>query len=165
MRVEGFRGRGELMEFWRGEAAGLLRGFMQDFFPARVAFFGGGEKRFVGAISGKRDDFGGAQFGGFFEAPFEAVEFDERDEQSETGALERRLRPARRARIRCDFRRASEAYAFNTSEPDGGAVAQFVELAGFGAQDAARCSAVSPWRVAESDSNLSTKKRRRIGRL
>ena len=63
-----------------------MRRFMQNFFPAWIAFFGGGEQRTVGAFGGERDDFGDAEFGGFLERPFEAVELHEGQKEREVEA-------------------------------------------------------------------------------
>src|SRR5262249_11721337 len=55
--------------------------FEQDFFPAFVAFGGCGDERLVSAGGCERNDRGGAEFGSFFQGPFEAIELYEGEEE------------------------------------------------------------------------------------
>ena len=71
------------MENRRTEAAGLLGGLDEDSLPAGEAFSCGGDQSFLAAGGGERDDFGHAEFRGFFERPFEAIEPDDGEEQGE----------------------------------------------------------------------------------
>ncbi len=74
------RARGGV-EDGRAEAAGLLGGFEEDFQPAGGALPCCGDERFLTPSGGERDKLGDAEFGGFFESPFEAVEFDDGEQE------------------------------------------------------------------------------------
>jgi len=117
----------------RAEAAGLLGGFEEDFQPAGGAFPCCGDERLFAAGGGKRNNLGDAEFGGFFERPFEAVKFDDGEQECEVEAI-------RSDRERLDEREVNGGFgdAVDAGEPKGRAVREFIELAGRGAEDAAQ---------------------------
>ena len=123
-------GPGEVVELRAAEAAGLLRRFEEDFLPALGTLRGGGEEAFFAASGGEWDDLSGAEFGSFFEGPFEGVEFDDREKKSDVGS-----------RLRCGelFEQGKfDAVArdgIDAGEPGGRTIAQFVELARLRAKD------------------------------
>lgn len=109
----------------------MLGGFGENFLPARSAFGGCGDQRFFRTGGGERSDFRDAEFGGLFEGPFETIEFDDGEQE----------RGVEFGRVDGDGLEEREldgiaAGAFDAGEPDGLAVAELVELAGGGAEDA-----------------------------
>src|SRR5260370_21065762 len=103
---------------------GLLRRLEQNLFPPRRALGRRGNQSLLAAFRGQRNDLMRSEFGGFFDRPFEAVEFDDGEEQ---GDLQRRE----------VNREAFEEGELNFVAPDflrprppyGLSVAQFVDLA------------------------------------
>ncbi len=131
-RVErGYRLR-ERIEDWELNAAGLLRGFEKNFFPAFSAFCGGSKESFFAASRRQRDDAGDAELARFLDSPFEGVEFYYREKQ---GGL-KFADVARELFEKCEVD-AIACDDVDAAEPDGCAVAEFVELAGLRAEDAA----------------------------
>ena len=113
-------------------SAGLLRGFQEDLLPAGGALGRGREKGFLAAFGGEGDDAADAEFGGFFESPFESIKFDDGKEK---GRFKRCLgRSKLFEKNKFDFVARDP---FNAGETNAGAVAEFVELAGLRAKDAA----------------------------
>ncbi len=100
--------------------------------PAGGAFGGGGEERFFAARGGERDDASDAEFGGFFDGPFEGVEFDDGEEKScfERGMVYGKLFDE----FEVDFVAGD---GVNAAEPDRRTIAEFVELARLRTEDAA----------------------------
>jgi len=125
-------GFGKRLEVRNLETAGLLRRLEEDFLPAFGALRSGREKGFFAARSGERDDAADAELGGFFEGPFEDVEFHDSEQKCgfERGCLAGQLFD----QSELD---AIARNGFNASEPGIRAVAQFVELARLGTKDAA----------------------------
>jgi hypothetical protein len=102
-----------------------------------VSFLCSGDERLIGARSGEKNDFIGAQFRGFFQTPLEAVEFHERDQQVD-------LKWCLAGGHRLDQREVDAVIAalgerdiFDSREPNSLAVAQLIQLAGLGAQNSA----------------------------
>ena len=120
-----------VVDFGGADAAGLFGGFAGDAAPAFDAFAGSvGEAAFAaGGFDG--DDAGDGEFGGFFDGPFEAFEFDEGKVKGGFGEWG----------VGGEFFEGGEfdegfAGGFDFGEPDATGVCDFVFLAGFDAEDA-----------------------------
>ena len=112
-------------------APGLLAALARDFSPTLSALGGGGGQAFFSARGTHGNNAGDAELGGFLDQPLEAVELDERGEQSDGwlgGFGGEGLEDAERDTLRTDvgdFREISTVV-----------VGKLVALAGLGAQDA-----------------------------
>ncbi len=113
-------------------AARLLRAFEEDFLPAGGSFGSGGEQSFFAAGGGERDDAGDAEFGGFFEGPFESVKFYDREKQDCFAAWG--IAGELFDEFEIDFVASDSVDA---AEPERSAVREFVELARLRAEHAA----------------------------
>src|SRR4029077_14815969 len=65
------------------DAAGLLRGFGENFPPTFCALPCGSEQGFFAAGGSERHDGAYPELGGFFDSPFEGVEFHDREKQGD----------------------------------------------------------------------------------
>ena len=61
----------------------MLGGFMRDTAPAFGAFEGGLREVLFSAAREHRCDGGDTEFGGFFDGPFEVIEFEDREQEME----------------------------------------------------------------------------------
>jgi holliday junction DNA helicase RuvA len=112
-------------------ASRLLTRFTRDPEPAFSSFDGGVEKAFFGARGRYRNDALHAQFGGLFDDPFEAVEFNNRSKQGDGD----------RGRGRGEGFENAKGDAFaarlrNFGQIGGVVIGDFVELSGFDAEHA-----------------------------
>jgi len=121
----------------RTKATGLLRGFEHNFLPAIQALRSSGDQGFIRAGRGQRHDCGHAQLRGLFEAPFEAVEFHYGNQKCDLERGLMRGNGLEQGELNAAFAMLRESDALDAREPDAFAVAQFIKLAGFGAEDAA----------------------------
>jgi len=113
------------------DAAALLRRFEKDFLPAVGALDGCGEEPFFAAGGGEWNDAGDAEFCGFFESPLEGVKFYDREKESGLESGDVGGESFEEGEVDAVARNG-----FDFAEPDGGAVAEFVELTRLGAKDA-----------------------------
>ncbi len=112
-------------------AARLLAGFQENALPAFEAFCSGAVEPLFAAIGGYGNKSLDSELGAFFEDPFEAVEFDQRNEKGQ----------ADRERRGCETLEDLEENSIlsrlaDLGQVDAAAVGDFVALAGFDAEDA-----------------------------
>src|ERR1035438_9038217 len=83
MLNKGIAGWLQRLQVRHSQSARLLGGLQQDFLPAIHSLVGGGEQSLFAAGCGQGYDSPDAQFGGFFDGPFEGVEFDDGEQEGD----------------------------------------------------------------------------------